>query len=151
MRLGVNDELEVDHVDTVGTIEKVIEILGVGEEDKHREGERVRVGRVDNVPELEGLLERVDDSEGSREGEASEVVDVLGVLVREVLVDRVRAGTVGEGVACGDVDQVARDAVEEAEGSREIELVSDGDDEVELDRAPLKDPAVVRDKEGVAL
>lgn len=55
--LGVNDELGENHIDSVGTIEKEIECVGVGEEDKHREGERERVPRADSVPEFEGQLD----------------------------------------------------------------------------------------------
>ena len=147
----VNDELGVDHIDRVGTIEKESESVGVGEEDKHREGERERVPRADSVPELEGQLDGEYEEEESREREACTVTDTLGVLVREVLVDRVRAGTVWESVTSGVVDHVERDTVGEADDRIDAELVSDGEGEEELDPAPLKDVAIVSDKVGVAL
>ena len=54
VRLGVKDELVVGHKDTVGAMESVDESVGVGEEDTHREGEGVTVGRAEGVPGLEG-------------------------------------------------------------------------------------------------
>lgn len=54
VRLGVIGELGVGHKDPVGAVESVDEIVGVGEEDKHREGEGVIVGRAEGDPVLEG-------------------------------------------------------------------------------------------------
>lgn len=54
VRLGVIDELGVGHKDPVGAAESVDEIVGVGEEDEHREGEGVIVCRAEGDPVLEG-------------------------------------------------------------------------------------------------
>ena len=52
--MEVNDELGVGHIDPVEAIESVDESVGVGEEDKHREGEGVIVCRAEGDPVLEG-------------------------------------------------------------------------------------------------
>ncbi len=68
-----------------------------------------------------------------------------------MLVDRVGAGTVGESVTSGVVDQVNRDAVGDTERRIDAELVCDAEGEEELEPTPLKDAAVVSDKVGVTL